>query len=201
MRPTWLALFCALFLALPGARALPNDPVISTLYARALAGDRAAVTECIAALEKVLAGRPDDQLARVYLGSSYTLRSRDLAIGPAKLSALRKGIALMDEAAAAAPGNADVQLNRAVTNQALPAFLGRRKIAREQLERLLAQVEKNPDALTPADRQLLYLNAGEAAARAGETARAQELWQRGAALQGDPRLSREIASAIAAAVK
>ncbi len=201
MRPTWLALFCALFLALPGARALPNDPVISTLYARALAGDRAAVTECIAALEKVLAGRPDDQLARVYLGSTYTLLSRDLPLGPAKLSALRKGIALMDEAAAAAPGNADVQLNRAVTNQALPAFLGRRKIAREQLERLLAQVEKRPDALTPADRQLLYLNAGEAAARAGETARAQELWQRGAALQGDPRLSREIASAIAAAVK
>lgn len=201
MRLTWLALFCALFLALPGARALPNDPVISTLYARGLAGDSAAVNECIAALEKRLAAQPDDQLARVYLGSSYTLRSRDLAIGPAKLSALRKGIALMDEAAAAAPGNADVQLNRAVTNQALPAFLGRRKIARQQLDRLVVEVDKNPGTLTPADRQLLYLNAGEAAARAGETARAQELWKRGAALQADPRLSREIASAIAAAVK
>ena len=185
---------------IPGALALPNDPAISALYARGLAGDRAAVTECIAALEKRLAAQPNDQLARVYLGSTYTLLSRDLAIGPAKLSALRKGLALMDEAAAAAPEDANVQLNRAVTNAAMPAFLGRRKVAREQLERLVVQVEKNPAALTPADRQLLYLNAGEAAQRAGDQARAQTLWERGAELEADPRLTKEIASAIAAAV-
>ncbi len=199
MRRPWLALVCALFF-IPGALALPNDPAISALYARGLAGDRAAVTECIAALEKRLAAQPNDQLARVYLGSTYTLLSRDLAIGPAKLSALRKGLALMDEAAAAAPGDANVQLNRAVTNAAMPAFLGRRKVAREQLERLVVQVEKNPAALTPADRQLLYLNAGEAAQRAGDQARAQTLWQRGVELGADPRLTKEIASAIAAAV-
>lgn len=200
MRRPWLALVCALFI-IPGALALPNDPVISALYARGLAGDRAAVNDCIAALEKALAAQPNDQLARVYLGSTYTLRSRDLPLGPAKLSVLRKGIAFMDEAAAAAPGNASVQLNRAVTNEALPAFLGRRKIAREQLDRLVLQVENDPAALTPADRQLLYLNAGEAAQRAGDASRAHALWQRGAALQADPRLTQEIASAIAAAAK
>ncbi len=200
MRWPWLALVCAL-ITVPSATAVPNDPVISALYARGLAGDRAAVTECIAALEKILAARPNDQLARVYLGSTYTLLSRDLAIGPAKLSALRKGLALMDEAAAAAPDDANVQLNRAVTNAAMPAFLGRRKVAREQLDRLVVQVEKNPAALTPADQQLLYLNAGTAAERAGETARAETLWKRGLALKADPRLSGEIASAIAAAVK
>jgi hypothetical protein len=185
-------------LCLASAFALPNDPVINVLYARALAGDTAAVDECIAALEKRLAENPSDQLARVYLGSSYTLRSRDLPIGPAKLSALRKGLALMDEATAAAPENASVQLNRAVTNQALPAFLGRRKAARQQLDQLVLQVEKNPAALSPADRQLLYLNAGEAAEAAGDSARALSLWQRGAALKADRRLTNEIARAIAA---
>ncbi len=200
MRWPWLAIVCALF-AVSGAFALPNDPVISALYARALAGDKTAVTECIAALEKIQAARPDDQLARVYLGSTYTLLSRDLPLGPAKLSALRKGLTLMDEAAAAAPGDAAVQLNRAITNQALPAFLGRRKVARAQLDRLIEQIEKNPSALIPNDRQLLYLNAGEAAARAGEMDRAQMLWQRGASLQADPRLTREIADAMAAARK
>ena len=123
MRWPRLATIC-IALCVASAFDLPNDPAINALYARALAGDTAAVNECIAALEKRLAENPNDQLARVYLGSSYTLRSRDLPIGPAKLSALRKGIALMDEAAAAAPENASVQLNRAVTNQALPAFLG-----------------------------------------------------------------------------
>ncbi|MEO5717447.1 MAG: hypothetical protein ABIR29_02620 [Chthoniobacterales bacterium] len=200
MRRIWLALLCALC-AVSGASALPNDPVISALYARSLAGDRVAVTECIAALEKILVARPNDQLARVYLGSTYTLLSRDLPIGPAKLSALRKGLALMDEAATAAPEDANVQLNRAVTNQAMPAFLGRRKFAREQLDRLVLQIEKDRAALAPADRQLLYLNAGEAASRAGEKTRALSLWQRGAALQADPRLTKEIASAIAAALK
>ncbi|MDQ3413545.1 MAG: hypothetical protein M3480_00985 [Verrucomicrobiota bacterium] len=200
MRWPWLAIVCALC-AVSGALALPDNPAISALYARALAGDKTAVTECIAALDKILAARPDDQLARVYLGSTYTLLSRDLPLGPAKLSALRKGLALMDEAAAAAPADAAVQLNRAITNQALPAFLGRRKVARAQLDRLVEQIEKNPSALIPNDRQLLYLNAGEAAARAGEMERAQVLWQRGAALQADPRLTKEIAEAMAAARK
>ncbi|MEO7723471.1 MAG: hypothetical protein ABIU29_02095 [Chthoniobacterales bacterium] len=196
MRRPWLPIVCALCVV-TGALALPNNPAVSALYARALAGDKTAVTECIAALEKVLAARPNDQLARVYLGSTYTLLSRDLPLGPAKLSALRKGLGLMDEAAAAAPGDAAVQLNRAITNQALPAFLGRRKVARAQLDRLVEQVEKNPSALIPNDRQLLYLNAGEAARTAGDRKRATELWQRGLLIAGDAKLTAEIKAALA----
>ncbi|MDQ3197800.1 MAG: hypothetical protein M3Q46_01205 [Verrucomicrobiota bacterium] len=193
-----LVALATLLLALPGALlAMPKDPVITALYARGLAGDAAAVNECIAALENVLAAQPDDQVARVYLGSAYTLRSRDLPIGPAKLSALRKGIALMDEAAAAGPGNADVLLNRAVTTQALPGFLGRRKIARQQLEQLVVLVEKDPPSLSAADRQLLYLNAGEAARAAGDRKRATELWQRGLMIAGDAKLTAEIKAALA----
>jgi len=180
-------------------RAVPSsDNPAAALYARGLAGDQQAVRACIAELEKVLAVRPNDQIARVYLGSAYTLRSRDLGLGKAKLDALRKGIALMDEAAAAAPGEASVKLTRAVTNQALPAFLGRRKIARAQLEELLTMVESDPAKLKPADRQLLYLNAGEAAQRAGDKARAAELWQRGAALKADAKLTQKLKAALAA---
>ena len=100
-----------------------------------LAGNAQAVIDCIATLEQMTGHAPDDQLGRVYLGSAYTLRSRDLGFGKAKLDALRKGIALMDEAAAAAPGDASVQLTRAVTNEALPAFLGRRYVARATARR------------------------------------------------------------------
>ena len=140
---------------------------------------------------------PENQLARVYLGSAYTLRSRDLGFGKAKLDALRKGLALMDAAAAAALENANVQLTRAVTNEALPIFLGRRSVAREQLNDLVAQVEKNPTKLKPADRQLLYLNAGEAAKHAGGKGRATELWQRGLTINADAKLTQEIRTAMA----
>ena len=192
----------ALFLICVGwpaalSAAVPNDTPAAGLYARGLAGDQQAVLDCIAELEKILAAAPNDQLARVYLGSTYTLRSRDLGLGKAKLDALRKGIALMDEAAAALPGDARVQLTRAVTNEALPIFLGRRKIARAQLEALLAMVEKDPAKLQPVNQQLLYLNAGEAAQRAGDKTRAEELWRRGAAIKADPKLTQEIATALA----
>jgi len=172
---------------------------IGDLYARGLAGDKKAVTDCIAALESRLAAHPDDQVAKVYLGSAWTLRSRDLSIGPGKLSALRKGIALMDEAATTAPNDAHVLLLRAVTNEALPVFLGQRKVAHKQLIELVALVEKDPAKLSPADRQLLYLNAGEAAQRAGEKARARELWKRGLTITADAKLNGEIRAALAAA--
>ncbi len=153
--------------------------------------------DCIATFEQVLTTSPDNQLARVYLGSAYTLRSRDLGFGQAKLDALRKGIALMDAAAAAAPENASVQLTRAVTNQALPVFLGRSALARQQLNELVAQVEKNPERLKPADRQFLYLKAGEAAEHARDTERALHLWQRGLTINADAKLTAEIKSALA----
>ena len=177
--------------------ATPTDSAIAELFARALQGDERAVVNCISALEAKLAIQPGNQLARVYLGSTWTLRSRDLPIGLGKLSALRRGITLMDEAAAAAPNNADVLLLRAVTNEALPAFLGQRKVAHAQLDELVARLEKGSAKLKPADQQLLYLNAGDAAKRAGKKERARDLWQRGAALKADAKLTQEIAAALA----
>jgi exonuclease VII small subunit len=103
----------------------------------------------------------------------------------------------MDEAAAAAPNDGDVLLLRAVTNEALPAFLGRRKVARAQLDELLSRLEKGSAKLKPSDQQLLYLNAGEAAQRAGDKERALALWRRGAALKADAKLTEEITAALA----
>lgn len=182
--------------ALLPLRAANDEAVVARLYARGLAGDALAVVECIAALENVLATQPGNQLARVYLGSAKTLRSRDLPFGMAKWSTLRRGIALMDEAAAAAPNDAKVLLLRAVTNAAFPAILGRRQLARQALDELVELVEKDPAKLSPADRQLLYLNAGQAAKDAGDSIRARELWKRGAALNGDRKLSAENRTAL-----
>ena len=192
-----LCAFLWLAAILPAAAELPNEKTIADLYARALAGESEAVVRCIDSLEKVLTARPQDELARVYLGSAYTLRSRDLSVfGLAKLTALRHGNALMDEAAAAAPNDAKVQLLRAVTYEAFPTVLGKRQIAREALEHLVATVAKEPSSLRPNDQELLYLNAGEAAQKAGDHARARELWKRGLALAADPRLTTEIRAAL-----
>ncbi|HEY1770857.1 MAG TPA: hypothetical protein VGG02_11460 [Chthoniobacterales bacterium] len=188
----------AILLALPLLAApSPNEKQIAQLYDRALGGDAAAVNECIARLEQVLALRPNDELARVYLGSASTLRSRDLGFGLEKINALRRGEALMDEAAAAAPDDARVQLVRAVTYEAFPAVLARGKIALRALADLVPRVEKNPNKLGPRDRQLLYLNAGRAAEKAGDKNRATELRRRGIALGADEKLTRELEAVVA----
>ncbi len=127
----------------------PASLEINQLYRRGLAGDAAAVNECIARLEAVLQKEPANQLARVYLGSAYTLRSRDLGFGPQKLSALRHGLALMDEAVAAAPADGKILLARALTTEALPGFFGRGAQSRRDFAWLAEHAAK----LDPDDRR------------------------------------------------
>jgi hypothetical protein len=103
----------------------------------------------------------------------------------------------MDEAAKAAPDDLKVLLLRAVTNEALPRFLGRKRVAHQQLEELERRVAADAAKLDAADRQLLYLNAGQAASEAGETERARALWQRGLTIKADARLKKEIQAALA----
>ncbi len=57
-------------------------------------------------------------------------------------------------------------------------------------------MEKGSVKLKPADEQLLYLNAGEAAKRAGDKERARLLWRRGEALKADAKLTEEITAAL-----
>jgi tetratricopeptide (TPR) repeat protein len=187
---------CALLVCLDLAAA-SDVATIAPLYERGLAGDQRAVLQCISALDHALQTEPDNQLARVYLGSAWTLRSRDLGIGLAKLSALNKGIALMDEAVAGAPGDAHVRLVRAITCQALPFFTGRPKMARGEFIALVEAVTERPEKLAPADRQLLYLEAGFSAKNSGDNQRAIELWKRGLDHQTDPKLTEKLKAALA----
>lgn len=125
------------------------------LYRRGLGGDKTAVEQCIAKLEAVLTNQSSNQLARVYLGSAYTLRSRDLDFGPKKLEALKHGLAVMDEAVTAAPDEPKVRLVRALTTSSLPAFFGRRASSRQDFE-LLAQIaERAPAKFEKDDLQII----------------------------------------------
>ncbi|MDQ2918757.1 MAG: hypothetical protein M3R10_02625 [Verrucomicrobiota bacterium] len=149
-----LLLFSALVFAAPN-----EQKEIQELYRRALAGDKDAVNQCIEKLESALATDSRNQLARVYLGSSYTLRSRDLGFGPSKLRTLRQGITLMDQAVAAAPDDPKVRLARALTDSALPAIFGRGSSSKRDFQ-LLAQIaKKNPERFDAADLQTVRAHA------------------------------------------
>lgn len=196
MRPVHLIVAACLTFSIGSARAFPYEE-IRQLYAKALAGDKAAVNQCIDLLTDVLKREPTNQMARVYLGSTYTLRSRDLSIGPSKLSALRTGMHLMDEAVAADPANARIRLTRALTDQALPFFVGRKKSSEDELLALAALVEKAPDKLDAANRQLLFLEAGRIAQSHGDKTKAATWWKLGLTSDADPKLTAQLRAALA----
>lgn len=144
-----------LAVCLPASAAPHEQSIIQTLYARGLRGDRAAVEDCITRLEAVLQREPQNQLARVYLGSSLTLRSRDLGFGRTKLSTLRAGLALMDEAVQAAPDDPQVRLARARTTEALPKIFGRASQSRSDFALLTQMARTQPERFTAEDLQSL----------------------------------------------
>ncbi len=188
-----------LLLCLASAQAAPNEPQkIQALYRRALEGEKPAVLQCITALEALLESEPTNQLARVYLGSTYGLLSRDLGIGPKKLSTLKRGVAIMDEAVAAAPNEPKVRLIRALTTAALPGFLGYRARTREDFKTLAQMADAQPTKFEEGDLQIVYYHAGLEAKTAGDRAQAVTHWQKALAHPADPQLSAKIRTELAA---
>ena len=139
----------------------PQQQEIAELYRRGVSGDKAAVEQCIEKLEAVLKDQPSNQLARAYLGSAYTLRSRDLGFGPRKLEALKHGLAMMDEAVAAAPEEPKVRLVRALTTSSLPAIFGRRASSRKDFALLAEAAHRAPEKFEEGDLQIIYKNSGK----------------------------------------
>lgn len=159
-------------------------------------GDKRAVAECVDKLEAALKTEPNNQLARAYLGTAYTLRSRDLGFGSEKLQTLKHGGALMDEAVAAAPNDVHVRLVRAVTNQALPFFLGRKKFANDELNALLAIAASDEKRFDQRELQLLYYHSGLAANQRGDTMRAAQLFRKASEYPADATLVAKIKAAL-----
>ena len=170
---------------------------IQELYRRGLAGDKQAVEACISKLEAAVQTQPSNQLARVYLGSAYTLRSRDLGFGPKKLQTLKQGLAVMDEAVAAAPNEPKVRLARALTTSALPGIFGRGGESRNDFTKLVELAQSNPAKFERGDLQIVFYEGGLAARRAGDETRASALWKQALEHPADPALTQKVQAALA----
>ena len=132
-----------------------TEAEIAPLYKRAVAGDKGAVEQCITLLETAVKEQPNNQVARVYLGSAYALRSRDMNFGFAKLSTFRRGMALMDSAVGAAPDNPRVHLVRALTCDPLPPLLGRKQVAHDDFAWLSDMAKESPEKFTSGELSVI----------------------------------------------
>jgi len=175
-----------------------NDPLIKQVQARhekAVKGDTKETKALTADLEKWTKEQPNNHLLQAYLGSVYTLDSRDAWIGPGKLTYLQNGGKEMDAAVAADPNNPAVRFVRAIDYFMLPAIFGKRQTARDDFQLLVKQIEgvvKTPYTLNVETRQAIYYYAGLSFKQLSQPQQAQGVWERGLKLDSKSAMAVKI---------
>jgi hypothetical protein len=162
-----------------------SDPLIRQVeerHRKAVAGDADETKKLTADLEKWTKEQPNNHLLQAYLGSVYTLDSRDAWPGPSKLTYLRNGGQQLDAAVAADPNNPAVRFVRAIDYFELPAIFGKRQTARDDFELLVKQVDgeiKTPYTLNTETAQAIYYYAGLSLKQQWQEPQAKIVWRRG----------------------
>lgn len=172
---------------------------IQDLHQKSEQGDKNATKELITLIETsrpAHAGTPLDPLLQAYLGSAFTLASRDAMPGPKKFEYLKSGLKTMDEAVEADPSAIAPRFIRAVNNFHLPAFINRRDNARTDFEILLTQINQPDVTLDPLTRQAIHYYAGLAFKQLNRKEEARAAWQKGWDLDHHSELAAKIASEL-----
>ncbi len=165
------------------------------LHDRGVEGSEAAVDKAIEALDALLDKDPENELARAYLGSAYTLKARDAALWR-KRGWVEKGIETLDTAVQGAPANSEVRLVRAINAYNLPRMAGRYDLAAEDFELLLESLDQDADSFEPAFKRAVFFHAGAFALKENENKRAVSLLEKAGAVEGTTRLADEIESML-----
>ncbi|PTX99436.1 hypothetical protein DB346_16465 [Verrucomicrobia bacterium LW23] len=178
-----------------------DDPLIQQVQQRhdkGVQGDKEAVISLVKDLEKWTKEKPNNYLLLAYLGSAYTMRSRDVFPGPSKLDFLKNGVKTMDAAVAAAPRDVAVRFIRGVNNYELPAFCNRRDSARSDFKILLTQVVgEGAPKLNTQTVQAIHYYAGLAYLQTKQKDDAKIIWQKGVALAPNSALAGKMQSQLA----
>ena len=179
-----------------------SDPLIKQVEARhekAVAGDTKETKALTADLEKWTREQPKNYLLLAYLGSAYTLDSRDAWPGPGKLTYLKNGGRTLDAAVAAAPDNPAVRFVRAIDYFQLPSIFGKRQTARDDFTLLLKQVNgeaPNDYLLSAETQQAIYYYAGLSAQEMARPADARRVWIQGVALDPKSDLAKKMGAEL-----
>jgi hypothetical protein len=179
-----------------------SDPLIKQIQARhekAVNGDTAETKSLTTDLEKWTKEQPNNHLLQAYLGSVYTLDSRDAWPGPGKLTYLRNGGKELDAAVGAEPDNPAVRFVRAINYYSLPTFFGKRQTARDDFVILVKQTEgviQTPFILNIETQQAIYYYAGLCYKQLSQLPDAKNAWQRGLKLNPTSPLGVKIAAEL-----
>ena len=122
-----------------------------------LQGNTDKIAEQIRKFETELKKHPHNELARAYLGSSYALKAKYSFFPPTKLSSLKKGKTLLEEAVKASPNDPRVRMVRAIAYYKVPKRFDTRPTSISDFEALLTEVKNKKSSLKSNEKQaILY---------------------------------------------
>ena len=150
-------------------------------YRKGAEGDKTAVEPARKKLEKALELDAKHALARVVLGSVYTLKARDAFLPNGKMKWARRGVETMDDAVASDPDSREVRWIRALNNFHMPSFMKREELVLKDLEWLWSHRRELDEKICPQQVASFY---GRALAKEGHVREAREVWEEG--LSFDP---------------
>ncbi len=174
-----------------------QDPLILSIHSRhqiAVEGDKKEVKALVSDLEKLTAEHPQNSLLLAYLGSGYTLQSRDAFPGPGKLNLLKKGGKTLDQAVDQDPHNIATRFIRAVNYYELPRIFNKRYVSREDFQMIVTQMEAPgcPQQFSDETRQAIYYYAGLSSQQLKQPEQAKIFWENGLKLSAYSKLGQKI---------
>jgi len=171
------ALAAALGLLVWIPQAADSQPADLIMQGRqALATDK--TDEAVALFEKAVAANPSDPAALAWLGSAQVAKAKG-APGLEGPGWVRRGFNTMDEAVERFPDSYVPYMVRGFTATKLPDLFKKAPAAVEDLGRVLAMREKNPQSVPDRAMPFVYLNLGIAYKKNGQPAEARAAWEKG----------------------
>jgi len=154
--------------------AQPADLV--TQGRQALDADR--VDEALALLEKAVGADPRNPAALAWLGSAQVRKAGKVG-GMEAAGWVKRGFDSMDEAVERFPEAFIVYVVRGSTAGRVPPMFNKTELAVKDLSTVVTMKEKKADAVPDGVMPLVYLNLGLAQKKAGRTAEARTVWEKG----------------------
>ncbi len=179
------------------------DPLVqgvATRHEKAAGGDEAETKSLTTDLEKLTKDHPDNHVLQAFLGSTYTLKSRDAFPGPSKYTYLKNGLQTIEAAVTADGSNPGVRLVRAIDYLNLPAIFGRRATARDDFKQLLRWVkgeDKCDYQFQTTTAQTIYYYAGVCLVQESSDKEAKSVLEEGWKLDPSSTMADKIHSEIA----
>lgn len=103
------------------------------LFYRAVGGEAQLVRACQEHWTRLRDADPANPLAAAYLGATITFSASLERWPPRKGELAKRGLLLLEDAVAGAPDDVEVRFLRGMASRNVPAFFGRRAVAREDL--------------------------------------------------------------------